>query len=98
MSYGGHYPGGASPSFANQQLPGAGYQQGQYGQAQQSPYVQTAQAYARAYSPQPGAAPPLHSQMGGPPAATPQPQIQPGQVTYTTSTGPDGQLIYHCFR
>ena len=25
-------------------------------------------------------------------------QIQPGAVTYTTSTGPDGQVIYHPFR
>ena len=25
-------------------------------------------------------------------------QIQPGQITYTTTTGPDGQLVYHPFR
>ena len=25
-------------------------------------------------------------------------QIQPGAVTYTTSTGPDGQVIYHPFK
>ena len=25
-------------------------------------------------------------------------QIQPGAVTYTTSTDPDGQIIYHPFK
>lgn len=25
-------------------------------------------------------------------------QIQPGAITYTTSTGPDGQIVYHPFR
>lgn len=25
-------------------------------------------------------------------------QIQPGAITYTTSTGPDGQVTYHPFR
>ena len=25
-------------------------------------------------------------------------QIQSGSITYTTSTGPDGQVIYHPFR
>jgi len=25
-------------------------------------------------------------------------QIQPGSITYTTSTGPDGQTVYHPFK
>ncbi|KAG6335044.1 hypothetical protein ID866_4046 [Astraeus odoratus] len=28
----------------------------------------------------------------------PSTQIQPGTITYTTSTGPDGQIIYHPFK
>ena len=38
--------------------------------------------------------------------ATPYPQttpqqaanIQPGSITYTTTTGPDGQIVYHPFK
>lgn len=87
MSY---YAGGVSPSFASQQLPGGGsYQQQPYSPTPQPAYQQ---GYPRAYSPQPGMAP------APPTGAAAQPQIQAGAVTYTTSTGPDGHVIYHCFK
>ncbi|KXN87939.1 hypothetical protein AN958_07949 [Leucoagaricus sp. SymC.cos] len=68
-----------------------------------SPYAQPLRAYSpqppplnRAYSPQPPAQPY---------APQPQPQLPPaagqpvteGSVTYTTSTGPDGRVLYHPF-
>ncbi|KAK7060259.1 hypothetical protein VNI00_001024 [Paramarasmius palmivorus] len=47
--------------------------------------------------------PPPETQFSTPyaPAAPQSPspgQIQPGQITYTTSTGPDGKMIYHPFK
>ncbi|KAI0303192.1 hypothetical protein BC826DRAFT_983885 [Russula brevipes] len=36
-------------------------------------------------------------QQPGPPISAPGSQIQPGAVTYTTSTSPDGKLTYHPF-
>ncbi|KAJ3552905.1 hypothetical protein NM688_g3910 [Phlebia brevispora] len=44
-----------------------------------------------------GATPPIQ-RAHTPVAAPTQGQIQPGSVTYTTTTGPDGQVIYHCFK
>lgn len=44
-------------------------------------------------SPIPRAITPTVPMPGGQPG-----QIQPGSITYTTATGPDGQLIYHPFR
>ncbi|TRM68430.1 hypothetical protein BD626DRAFT_545522 [Schizophyllum amplum] len=72
-----------------------------------SPYAQTsAPAYgARAASPYapPMAMPQTPGTAYGDPGV-PQPQtqgqagIQPGSITYTTSTGPDGRLVYHPFK
>jgi hypothetical protein len=58
----------------------------------------TQQQMHRSYSPQPGMGPSMHHQ---PPSAAQQqqqPQIQPGAITYTTVAGPDGRLVYHCFK
>ena len=48
------------------------------------------QQYAQQYGPPRSASP-------HPPAAPQQP-IQPGTITYTTTTGADGQVTYHPFR
>ncbi|KAI0303193.1 hypothetical protein BC826DRAFT_965764 [Russula brevipes] len=47
----------------------------------------------------PSPVPPIQPlQQPGPPISAPGGQIQPGAVTYTTSTSPDGKLTYHPFR
>ncbi|KAF4574689.1 hypothetical protein EYR36_006039 [Pleurotus pulmonarius] len=57
-----------------------------------SPFAPENQIY-RSHSPAPQAAN-YRAHSPAPPAAN---QISPGSITYTTSTGPDGQLIYHPF-
>ncbi|CAL1701631.1 unnamed protein product [Somion occarium] len=50
-------------------------------------------------SPLPQYAQPIGVQQPQYPAVNPQgAQINPGTITYTTTTGPDGQVIYHPFR
>jgi hypothetical protein len=103
MSY-GRYPGGASPSYASAQLPGAGGPPGGGYYGQQGPHAPTPQAgygqpapYAQSYSPQPGLGPLPPQHAPAPPAAQQAP-IQPGTVTYTTSVAPDGSIVYHPFK
>ncbi|KAL1732730.1 hypothetical protein EV714DRAFT_270359 [Schizophyllum commune] len=81
-----------------------------YGQPAASPYATSTPAYgARAASPyaQPSMLPHTPgptTPYGDPGMGAPQPQtqgqasIQPGSITYTTSTGPDGRLVYHPFK
>ncbi|KAL0580782.1 hypothetical protein V5O48_001247 [Marasmius crinis-equi] len=65
-----------------------------------SPYAPPAEIqapYASPYAPAPAA--PGSPYAGAAAPASPQsPHIAPGSITYTTSTNPDGRLVYHPFK
>ncbi|KAF5364368.1 hypothetical protein D9756_000792 [Leucocoprinus leucothites] len=92
-----------APSPYGQAPPRAPSPYGQVPPRAPSPY---GQAPPRAYSPQPppqrGYSPQPPTQLYSPQVAQPQPpasgDIVPGSVTYTTSTGPDGRILYHTFK
>ncbi|KAK1228891.1 hypothetical protein PQX77_008049 [Marasmius sp. AFHP31] len=64
-----------------------------------SPYGPPPDAgYASAYSPGPQAAPGSPYAGAAAPTSPQATQIAPGSITYTTSTSPDGKIIYHPFK
>lgn len=101
------FPGGASPSYPPSHLPP------QHAAGRYSPQPGYQQPLAGGYAPNTGYAQQAQAQPGYP-SPTPQPgmmapsqaaspaggqqPITPGSITYTTSAGPDGRVVYHPFK
>lgn len=86
--------------YSQMAQPGVQYvQQAQPGYVQQQP----SQVQYVPVSPHPGvqyAAQPMQAPMSPQPPGAPAggQQVKPGDITYTTSTGPDGRTVYNQFR